>query len=79
MEIVVYILLGLPIFWTLAIGILTQFYWIKTPVKPSDDTNRINNLISWWIGLTRPEIIAKHYKFFRQDVLQNIEDVESKK
>jgi hypothetical protein len=58
------------------IGLLTVFQWVKTPDAPSDDSNRINNITSWWIGLTRPEVMGKAYKAFRQDVMANVEDVE---
>ena len=63
------------IFFTL-LGMLTVFHWFKTPQAPSDDSNRINNIMSWWIGLTQPDVLASAYKAFRQDVMQNIEDVE---
>lgn len=59
------------------IGALTVLYWFRKPKSPSDDTNRLNNIASWWIGLTRPEVLAKSYKYFRQDVMKNITDVES--
>ena len=59
------------------IGILTVFHWFKTPTPPSDDSNRINNIQSWWIGLTRPDVLARSYKAFRQDVMKNIEDIEN--
>lgn len=62
------------IFCTL-IGVVTVFYWAKSPKKPSDASNRINNITSWWIGLTRPDVLANQYKYFRQDVLKNIQDV----
>lgn len=26
------------------LGFLTMFYWAKTPIKPSDTSNRINNI-----------------------------------
>lgn len=58
------------------LGLLTVFHWFKTPQAPSDDTNRINNISSWWIGLTRPDVLAKSYKFFRQDVMANVDDVQ---
>lgn len=58
------------------LGLLTIIQWFQTPKAPSDDSNRINNVTSWWIGLTRPEVMAHAYKAFRQDVLKNIEDVE---
>lgn len=58
------------------IGTLTAFHWFKQPRFPNDDSNRINNIMSWWIGLTRPEVLGEHYKAFRQDVLKNVEDVE---
>ena len=58
------------------IGMLTLFHWFKAPDKPADDSNRINNIVSWWIGLTRSDLMARQYKFFRQDVMENIEDVE---
>lgn len=59
-----------------AIGILTVFYWCKKPNKPADTSNRLNNISAWWIGLTRPEELAEEYKYFRQDLMDNIEDVE---
>lgn len=62
-----------------AIGVLTMYHWLKTPTAPSDDSNRINNIMSWWIGLTRPEVLAHSYKAFRQDVMKNIEDIEETK
>ena len=60
-----------------ALGLLTVFYWCKPSDKPADKSNRIKNLSSWWIGLSRPDVIAKSYKYFRQDVMDNIEDVET--
>ena len=71
-EIIKQISIAIP--W--AIGVLTILYWFKTPKPPSDDSNRINNIVSWWIGLTRPYVMAHAYNFFRQDVMKNIEDVE---
>ncbi len=61
------------------LGLLTVFHWFKTPKAPSDDTNRLNNISSWWIGLTRPDVMATSYKFFRQDVMANVDDVEKTK
>ena len=58
------------------IGLITIVHWFKTPKSPSDDSNRINNIMSWWVGLTRPEIMGKAYKAFRQDVMCNINDIE---
>lgn len=57
------------------IGLLTIFYWIKPADKPNDKSNRINNITSWWIGLTRPEVLGTSYKLFRQDVMDNVKDV----
>jgi len=54
------------------IGLLTVVYWAKKPKSPADDSNRINNIVSWWIGLTRPEVLAKYYRFFRNDVMENV-------
>jgi len=62
------------VFFTL-LGIFTVIHWFKTPKMPADDSNRINNIKSWWIGLTRPEVMAKSWKAFRQDEMDNIEDV----
>ena len=59
-----------------SIGLLTIIHWFKTPVEPSDKSNRINNIMSWWIGLTRPEVMGKAYKAFRQDVMDNVVDIE---
>lgn len=63
------------IFCTL-IGALTIVQWAKTPNAPSDDSNRINNIMSWWIGLTRPEVMGAAHKAFRQDVLKNVKDID---
>jgi len=62
--------------FTTSIGILTVFYWIKTPKAPSDGSNRLNSITAWWIGLTRPDVLARSYKFFRQDALENVEEAE---
>jgi hypothetical protein len=64
------------IFCTL-LGLLTVFYWFKPAEPPADTSNRINNITSWWTGLTRTNVMAKEYKFFRQDVMDNINDVET--
>lgn len=54
------------------IGILTIFYWCKEPKYPADSTNRINNIKSWWIGLTRTDVLARCYKSQRLDVMQQL-------
>ncbi len=61
------------------IGLVTVVQWFRTPKAPADDSNRINNISSWWIGLTRPDVMGKAYKYFRQDVMDNIESVEKDK
>lgn len=58
------------------LGLLTVVHWFKTPTTPNDPSNRINNIMSWWIGLTRPDVMGTAYKAFRQDVMDNVEDVE---
>jgi hypothetical protein len=63
------------IFCTL-IGMLTVFHWFKSAKAPNDSSNRINNIKSWWIGLTRPDVLGRSYKAFRQDEMDNIKDVE---
>lgn len=60
----------------LCIGLLTIFYWVKAPNAPADESNRLNNIASWWIGLTRPEVLAKSYRFFQQDIMDNVHDIE---
>lgn len=61
------------IFCTL-IGMLTVFYWFKTPPQPNDSSNRINNIQSWWVGLTRPNVLGEAYnKHFSKDVMEQIE------
>lgn len=60
------------------LGLLTVAWWFKPPKAPNDSSNRINNIMSWWIGLTRPEVMGTAYKAFRQDVMDNVEDVERK-
>lgn len=55
------------------IGLITIFYWIKTPPTENDDSNRINNIKSWWIGLTRPQVLGKSYRAFKEDVLEQLE------
>lgn len=70
--------------WTLAlaglfptiIGTLTVFYWLKPAKPPADTSNRVNNIASWWIGLTRPDVLAASYKFFRQDIMDNVIELE---
>lgn len=64
-------------FFTL-LGMLTVLYWFKTPQSPADKSNIIARITSWWIGLTRPDVLAKSYKFFRQDMMDNINDIEGK-
>lgn len=66
------VLLIAGIFSTL-IGIITIFHWCKTPKY---STNRINNISSWWVGLTRPEVLGECYKYFRQNLLDNVDDVD---
>lgn len=61
------------------IGMLTVFHWFKAPRSPSDDTNRINNVTSWWIGLTRPEVLASSYDYFKNDVMKNVKSVQNNK
>lgn len=58
------------------IGMLTVFHWFRAPKTPANDSNRLNNIASWWIGLTRPNVLAKSYKYFRNDVLKNVQAVE---
>ncbi len=58
------------------LGLLTVFYWCKPPNHPADSSNRLNNVASWWIGLTRQEVVAECYKYFRQDVMDNVKDVD---
>lgn len=55
------------------LGILTVFHWVKKPSKPNDQSNRINNIQSWWLGLTRPEILGKAYDHFKKDVKEQME------
>jgi hypothetical protein len=59
-----------------AIGTLTVFYWLKPAKLPADTSNRVNNIASWWIGLTRPDVLAASYKFFRQDIMDNVIELE---
>ena len=58
------------------IGILTVIWWFKKPLPPADSTNRLNNVASWWKGLTRSHENAKDFHYFRQDLMDNINDVE---
>lgn len=76
MTALLYILGMLSLCVTAGIGLLTIFYWVKPAKEPADTSNRINNITSWWIGLTRPDVLAQSYKFFRQDTLDNIIDVD---
>ena len=75
LEITLYVAL-LSILTLAGLGLYTVFYWIKAPNSPADTSNRLNNIQSWHIGLRRPEVLASSYKFFRNDVLDNIKDVE---
>jgi len=59
---------------------LVVFYWVFMPSKkPADESNRINRLTALWITLKHPEIYAHAYKFFTQDVMDNVRDVEKTK
>ena len=58
------------------LGVLTIVYWLKPAKDPADNSNRINNISSWWIGMTRPDVLAKSYKYFQQDVMDNVRDVD---
>jgi|GEM_PF-2457983 hypothetical protein len=71
-ELIAYISLIFPC----AIGIMTIYFWCKKPKPPADDSNRINNITAWWIGLTRPEVLAMSLKYFGNDVLENIKKVQ---
>jgi len=71
-EIIGYISILFP--WLL--GMLTIFYWCKPAKKPADESNRINNITSWWIGLTRTDVLAISLKYFGNDVLENIKKVQ---
>lgn len=62
--------------FTQLLGLITVVQWVKTPNEPNDESNRINNITSWWIGLTRPEVMGKAWFAFQQDVMDNIDDVE---
>lgn len=75
MNILISLLTISGVFFTL-IGILTVFYWLKPSKEPADSSNRINRISSWWIGLTRPEVLATSYAYFRQDVMDNVEAVQ---
>ena len=63
----------------LCIGILTIIWWFKAPPEPNDQSNRLNNVASWWIGLTRPQVMGRAYRYFRQDVMDNVLDVENRR
>lgn len=56
------------------LGILTVFHWVQSPKAPNDKSNRINNIKSWWLGLTRPEILGRAYDDFKKDVLEQVEN-----
>jgi hypothetical protein len=75
LNIFLVVLIAAGTFCTL-IGMLTVFHWFKTPQAPADDSNRLNNIASWWIGLTRPNVLANSYKYFQNDILDNVEKVE---
>lgn len=62
------------IFCTL-IGMVTVVHWKCKPKHPSDESNRINNIASWWIGLTRPDVMAHCYKMFTQDVMDSVKEI----
>lgn len=58
-----------------AVGVYTFFHWFKTPPEPNDQSNRLNTFTSWHIGLTRPNIVGAAFRrFFKNDVLDNLED-----
>lgn len=59
-----------------AIGVYTVFHWKQKPPEGNDDTNRINNIISWHIGTTRPEVMGKAWRLFQLDVFETLEAVQ---
>ena len=59
-----------------SIGMLTFFYWFKKPPEGNDSSNRINNITSWWVGLTRPEVLGKYWKMFQMDIKQIMDAVQ---
>lgn len=59
------------------IGMITVFYWFKSPKSPANDSNRLNNIASWWIGLTRPNVLAESYTYFQNNVFKNVQQVEN--
>ena len=68
--IIILVVIGLPM-WLL--GAYTMFHWAKTPKLPNDSSNRINNITSWHIGLTRPDVLGSVYEeYFQNDVMENI-------
>jgi hypothetical protein len=75
LHIFLIVLMVAGIFCTL-IGLLTVFHWFKTPKLPADESNRLNNISAWWIGLTRPQVLANSYKYFRNDLMDNVEATE---
>jgi uncharacterized BrkB/YihY/UPF0761 family membrane protein len=77
LNIFLIVLIVAGIFCTL-IGILTVFHWFKTPKMPADDSNRLNNIASWWIGLTRPNVLAKSYRYFRNDIMENVKNSQDR-
>ena len=60
----------------LLIGLLTIYHWAKPAKPPADESNRINRVSSWWIGLTRPEVLAQSWEYYQNDVLDNMEAIE---
>jgi hypothetical protein len=70
-----WLLIAAGLFCT-AIGLITVVQWLRTPPEPNDQSNRVNNIMSWWIGLTRPDVLGKAYRAFKNDVMDNISAIE---
>lgn len=53
------------------IGALTVLLWLKTPKAPADTSNRINNIMIWWLALNKPYLFVEQWEFLRNDVEDN--------
>ncbi len=58
------------------IGILTVYYWVIDAGFPSDRSNVIARIMSWWIGLTRSDKMASIFPLLRMDVWDMVKAVK---
>lgn len=58
----------------LIIGIITVFSWLKCGKPPYDQSNRINNILLWWLATRKDERFLEIYPWLKGDVRDSLKD-----